>query len=66
MYWLVIFELSRGVLYFENWGSYPTHEECIYSLREAEIAINNENQGMACLKDKGAGKPTPKSGVSRF
>jgi len=43
--------LFNGVA-VENLGAYKTQEECLWAMRDAEIAVYETYQGMICLQDR--------------
>lgn len=45
---LIVTLVSEGV-YVEGYGEYKTFDECIYAIHDAEITVNEINEGMLCL-----------------
>ena len=46
---IVVTLMSSGGVTLEGYGEYVSHGSCIVAMREAEIAINEPNEGMLCL-----------------
>ena len=47
--WISLYDPAHGVS-VDSLGTYPTHDTCMYELREAEIMVNREYEGMLCLR----------------
>lgn len=50
MWILIVLTLTGTGVQLEGFGEYQHHGECIIAMREAEIAVNREYEGMLCLK----------------
>ena len=47
--WVSLTDPVSGA-WVDNFGTFTSHDECIYHMREAEIMINRTNEGMLCLE----------------
>ena len=47
--WVSLYDPAYGVS-VDSLGMFPSHEDCVYEMREAEIMVNREYEGMMCLR----------------
>jgi hypothetical protein len=52
MWVLTLVTLLYNGIAVENLGVFDTHEECIFAMRDAEIAVYETYEGMLCLQDR--------------